>query len=260
MREKETVLCSILLAAYNAEQSITATVESLLRQTHSAIEILIANDASTDGTRRAVSALIERDSRIQATHLRKHRGTAGAYNLLAERAKGEYVAFVESGDIWFADKLERQLALLEKHEADLVYSSYSCINAAGAVTGAAQIVPEECTFTALVQENFIHPSTVVMKSAWAEAYSWDDSYAESAYVYWLTLLQEGALAVGSQEVLIDHRVDQQSSEHSMRERIRNRWQLYRHFLSFTIAQSLWHLILSALRSLQRKGAGKPCNQ
>ena len=103
---------SILLSNYNGEKYLEQAIESVLAQTYGDFEFIIVDDASTDGSR----AIIDRynDERIVRHYSDKNRNLAYSLNLAIELAKGEYIARIDSDDIWEADKLEKQIAYMEE--------------------------------------------------------------------------------------------------------------------------------------------------
>ena len=111
---------SVIIPAYNAENTIVETIISLQKQTLQDIEILVIDDGSKDKTVDVVQQLT--DPRIQV-FIYPNGGVSVARNRGIEKAKGEFIAFVDSDDLWTEDKLELQLAALEQHpDASAVYS------------------------------------------------------------------------------------------------------------------------------------------
>jgi glycosyltransferase involved in cell wall biosynthesis len=111
---------SIILPAYNAEDSIGATIASVLNQRYEDFELLVIDDGSTDGTIDVVKEF--RDPRIQ-TFLGDHAGPAAARNRGLEMAGREFVAFIDADDLWTPDKLALQIMRLEEcPDAGAVYS------------------------------------------------------------------------------------------------------------------------------------------
>lgn len=104
---------SILLSNYNGEKYLEQAIESVLGQTYGDFEFIIVDDASTDGSR----AIIDKyyDERIVRHYSDKNRNLAYSLNIAIELAKGEYIARIDSDDIWEADKLEKQIAYMEKN-------------------------------------------------------------------------------------------------------------------------------------------------
>jgi glycosyltransferase involved in cell wall biosynthesis len=101
---------SVILPVFNGEVTIGRAVRSVLGQTISDLELVVVDDGSTDHTSEVVSGYSE--SRLKSIRLERNSGTAAARNVGISRARGEYIAFLDSDDEWLADKLERQLEMI----------------------------------------------------------------------------------------------------------------------------------------------------
>jgi len=107
---------SIVIPAYNASQWIAETLESVLAQSFSDFEVIVVDDGSTDNTANVVS----RFKRVQYIH-KPNGGEGSARNVGIQAAQGEYIAFVDSDDLWFPDKLRLQLEFLKQTRMGWVY-------------------------------------------------------------------------------------------------------------------------------------------
>jgi teichuronic acid biosynthesis glycosyltransferase TuaG len=106
---------SVVMPAYNAQRYIAATLQSVLDQTYRRFELLVVDDCSTDATREVVAGFSERDARVRLIRLPRNRGApAGPRNVGVAEARGKWVAFLDADDIWHPQKLEIQLAVLER--------------------------------------------------------------------------------------------------------------------------------------------------
>lgn len=119
---KKTI--SVIIPAYNADRFLAKTLESVLAQTYRELEVIVVNDASTDGTAAVIDRYCALDQRIRAVHKKKNEGVSFARNDALELATGEYLLFVD-GDDWIEpDTCRRALSALEDHGADLVLWPY----------------------------------------------------------------------------------------------------------------------------------------
>lgn len=105
---------SVLLCTYNAEKYIRATLESILHQSYTDIEILILDNNSTDRTLDILQKLT--DKRVQIFPSQKNLWPYWGLNFLLEKATGEYIAIQDHDDIWHPEKLAKQVAFLEKNK------------------------------------------------------------------------------------------------------------------------------------------------
>jgi glycosyltransferase involved in cell wall biosynthesis len=113
---KGSSLVSVIVPAYNAENFIERTLNSILAQTYRNIEVLVVDDGSQDRTAEIVKSFVEKDSRVILLK-QKNAGVAAARNLAIEKSRGDYIAPIDADDIWYPQKLEKQVQCMV--EADL---------------------------------------------------------------------------------------------------------------------------------------------
>ena len=131
MNPDSSPLISIIMPAYNAEETIVDSIKSVLYQTLQNWELIIVNDNSTDNTEKVVQPYLT-DKRIILICPQQNRGVAAARNIGIGRSRGTYVAFLDSDDIWLPQKLERQIAFLRKYpELALTYGDYELFDESG---------------------------------------------------------------------------------------------------------------------------------
>ena len=126
-----TPLVSIIMPCYNAECYIAQSIESVLAQTYQNWELLITDDGSTDKSVEIISKYSKNDDRINVMVSDEHQGIARTRNMSISRAKGRFVAFLDSDDIWYPEKLEKQVEYMLEHELAFTYSSYEIIDYQG---------------------------------------------------------------------------------------------------------------------------------
>ncbi|MBO4690503.1 MAG: glycosyltransferase family 2 protein [Paludibacteraceae bacterium] len=119
-------LVSIIMPTYNCGQYIAESIQSVLSQTYSNWELLIIDDCSTDNTRYVVSSF--KDPRIHYQCNQKNSGAAISRNTALRMAKGKYIAFLDSDDLWSPNKLERQIAYMQVNKYAFTYHEYSEID------------------------------------------------------------------------------------------------------------------------------------
>ena len=109
--EKEMPLVSVILPTYNNSQYVAKAIESVLNQTYSNIEFLVADDASTDDT---VQEIMKYKNVIDYIHIYEE-NCGGNFRFLAERANGKYIAVMHSDDLWSMNKIEKQVEYMERN-------------------------------------------------------------------------------------------------------------------------------------------------
>ena len=107
-------LVSVVMPAYNAERFIAKAIESVLNQTIQDFELIVVDDCSKDATASIAEEYSVRDSRVKLLKNEQNLRVAGTRNRALEVCRGEYVALLDSDDIWYPDTLEKQIALAKK--------------------------------------------------------------------------------------------------------------------------------------------------
>lgn len=117
-------LVSVILPVYNRPGWLARAVESVLSQSHTNLELLVVDDGSTDDTRRVLEGFLPRVEILEQSHA----GAEAARNLGLENARGEFVAFIDSDDVWLPDRLSRQLPLFRRPEVGLVFGDAALVD------------------------------------------------------------------------------------------------------------------------------------
>lgn len=126
---------SIITPCYNSAKYIAATIDSIKAQTFEDWELLITDDCSTDDTVAIVESYAKDDERIKLFRLENNAGGGAARNNSIERATGRYIAFCDSDDRWYPEKLAKQLAFMEEKDCAFSYTSYMTCFEDGAIKG-----------------------------------------------------------------------------------------------------------------------------
>jgi len=230
-------LVTVIMPAYNCVHTVEQSVCSIIDQTMSDLELIVIDDGSTDQTFELLMRLKRRDPRIAVLRNDRNNGVAATRNRAINMAKGEYIAFLDSDDIWKADKLEKQIALLNKKNGDLCFTSYEFINVSGMpITQPPYIVPEKTNYYDMLRENTIGLSTVLIRRD-AMQIQFERQWFHEDYVLWLTLLRTGKTAWGLQEVLVTYRLGGRSSNKF--KSAMNRWRIYRSHEKLSFVTSLY---------------------
>jgi len=231
-------LVSIIMPAYNCEQYIEIAIRSVMQQTHESWELLIIDDCSADSTYSIVQSIAQEDSRIRCTRNSTNMGVAKTRNRGLDWAQGDFVAFLDSDDLWHPEKLAVQLCHMINERADLSCTSYAIVDEKGRVSKSAYIVNGDISFRSLLNENTIGCSTVLLSSEIARKFRFVTDFYHEDYCLWLSILQDGYHAVGCSEVLTDWRLIANSRSFNKRKSAMNRWRIYRKHLRLSLPKSI----------------------
>jgi glycosyltransferase involved in cell wall biosynthesis len=157
-------LVSVVVPAFNAEETIRETLESVSRQSYEHLEIIVVDDGSTDGTCDVVEALRARDSRLRLIR-QANGGVGAARNAGIAAASGKYIAPIDADDVWEPEKTDSQVAVLEEwgDSAGFAYCWTRLISEDGELRSCQpRCVAEGRVFLALFFRNFTHNASSPM--------------------------------------------------------------------------------------------------
>ena len=136
-------LVSIIMPSYNTGRFIAETINSVLAQTYSNWELIIVDDCSTDNTDEVVATFC--DDRIRYIKNEKNSGAAVSRNRALREAKGKWIAFLDSDDLWLPEKLEKQIAFMTEKGYSFSYTRYSEIDEESKPLGVTVSGPKKIT-------------------------------------------------------------------------------------------------------------------
>ncbi len=247
----EHILVSVIMPAYNSGIYIEAAIRSVIAQTIPDWELLVLDDGSTDATCAIVDALAAEDPRIRLIQSETNLGVAQARNRGFDLARGQYIALLDSDDLWKPEKLEAQLALLKETGADFSYCSYAIVDGEGKPVKGDYLVPPEVTFESLLRENHIGCSTVLLRREIVTQHRFHPNYYHEDYVLWLQLTQAGLRAAGCTQVLVSWRYLPNSRSFDKKNAAKSRWHIYRDYLKLPLWKSCLVFCSYAAASLKK---------
>ena len=247
----EEKMVSVILPVYNAENSLKDTIDSALSQSHLNLELIIIDDCSTDGSLRIARQCAENDARIRVLNNCVNRSVAFCRNCGIEAARGEYIAFLDSDDIWVQDKLERQISLLIETGSQFTCASYDFIDSEGKPVLRPHYVPDKLDFQSILRENVILCSSVCVDAALLKEHIFRDDYYHEDYVLWLELFRLPIRIVTDRSILTHYRFINTSRSYNKLRSAKERWRIYRDFLNMSIFESLYYISQYAVNGLKK---------
>ncbi|EMG26697.1 TuaG [Listeria fleischmannii 1991] len=230
---------SVIMPAYNSEQYIRSAIDSVLEQSYTQFELLIIDDCSDDRTSKIVKEYT--DKRIKLIQLEENTGASGARNLGIAKAKGRYIAFLDSDDLWKQDKLMKQILFMKEQDIALCYSAYEVMNVEGEqITGIVD-VPSNITYKQLLKNTIIGCLTVVIDTKKTGKVEMPSFKGAEDTATWLSILRVGHKAAGVTEVLACYRKTHTSSLSSNKLNMAKQiWQVYRYDQKLSLLQSAFY--------------------
>lgn len=234
-------LVSVITPVYNKEKYIEATIQSVKSQTYENWELVIVDDCSTDQSAEIVKQYAKNDERIRYYLNENNSGAAESRNRAIELSKGEYIAFLDSDDLWSPDKLEKQLEFMQKRQCAFCFSACNVIDMNGQPNGKVRPVPESVDYKTLLKGNVIPCLTVVLERKCFSNIRMKKMGHED-YILWLDLLQQCGSAYGINEVLGSYREYGSSLSSNKLTAIKWMWNIYRNHLKLGLFKSCWYFL------------------
>jgi glycosyltransferase involved in cell wall biosynthesis len=219
----KNILISIITPNYNCSRFISNAIESVLVQTYKNWEMLIVDDCSTDGSYEMALGYAAKDNRIKVCRMGKNSGAAIARNKAIELSQGEYLAFLDSDDLWFPEKLEKQLKFMIENSCDFSFTEYEHIDENGKRLGIKARVIKRLTYQKLLLHCFPGCLTVMYKQDINGKVYCNNINKNNDHALFLPVVKKCKNAMGLPEILAFYRVRKNSIS-------RNKFQMIKPFI------------------------------
>ena len=199
-------LLSIVMPCYNSENFIARTIKSVIYQTYTNWELIVVDDVSTDKTFQIVSEFANIDSRIKLFRLSEKGFTHGARNYATNKAQGDFIAFLDSDDLWLKNKLQDQMKFMLKTNCPMTISNNYMMDFGGEIFKKPYINPKVTTYNSLMcKKSAIHFSSVIYSVKQLGKHYFQAKEPED-YMFCLELLKIVPQALNVNEILTVYRI------------------------------------------------------
>jgi teichuronic acid biosynthesis glycosyltransferase TuaG len=245
-------LISIITPVYNSRKYIEETVQSVLNQTYTNWEMVIVDDCSTDGSVAIINKFVAMDNRIRLIEQPVNMGHPSyARNIALKEAKGKYIAFLDSDDVWYPNKLELQTNYI-KHNPDcyILCSSYEKINEHGESRNRIVLSKRKVNYKELLKSNSIGNLTGMYNQD-RLGKCFQEPIIHEDYIMWLALVKVAGSAHGIPEVTAKYRIHDNSVSSSKTKVLRAQWYIYRRILHLNVVTSIFYFTCYAYFGLKK---------
>lgn len=244
-------LVSIITPAYNAEKYIKDTIASVIAQTYTNWEMIIVDDSSNDNTNEIIKEYQQKEKKIRLITLLKNQGIANARNIAIQNARGRYIAFLDSDDIWEKEKLEKQINFMRKNNVYFSYHDYKLLNLS---TKKEKIisVPKQLDYLTLLKGNRTGSClTICLDRKIVDEINFPNAKHED-YICWLNILKKyNLIAFGLNEILGTYKVGKKSiTSNKLQSAIWN-WQVYRQSQKLSIIKSIYYMYFYIINGIKK---------
>ena len=224
-------LVSVIMPTYNTVAFLADSIESILNQTYTNLELLITDDCSSDkNTIDLLNKYAQKDDRVKLAFLKENLGPGVARNNAIERAQGQYIAFCDSDDRWMPNKLELQIAAMKNGGYTLCCSSYIICDENNNNIGI-NISPQHITFSMMKRDNKVGCLTAIYDiRALGRKYYMPKIRKRQDWGLWISVLKKCEVGYGVKKPIGYYRIRKNSVSSNKWELIRYHAMLYQQML------------------------------
>jgi len=242
MKKIDEQLVSIITSCFNSEKYISQAIESVLAQTYQHWEMLIVDDCSVDNSVLIINRYLEKDKRIKLfVNGKNSKSPVEPRNIGIKNARGRYIAFLDSDDIWLPTKLENQMKKFTEDNIAIVFSYYEKISEKGKRKNRIIFSPHIVIYKELLKGDCIGFSTAIYDNEKCRKKYFENIGAED-FAFWLSMLRSGFIAINTKTVEVLYRIRTGSLSSKKIKAAKWTWDIYRKVLDFSVFKSVFYFI------------------
>lgn len=244
-------LVSIVMPNYNGSKYLEETVRSVIAQTYQNWELLFVDDCSSDDSLELVRAF--GDERIRIFQNEKNSGAAVSRNLALKMAKGRWIAFLDSDDLWLPDKLAEQLGFMVSNGYHFSYTPYSQIDETGKPLNVEVTGPHRVNKRKMYRYDYVGCLTVIYDREHIGLVQVEPSLlSRNDYAIWLEVCEHCDCFLFEKN-LARYRIRKNSLSHrGLKRKLYSQYRLFRYGRKMGIVRALWHTLVNMVFGVLKK--------
>ncbi len=244
-------LVSIIMPSYNTGNFIVKTLQSVLDQTYTNWELIIVDDCSTDDTDERIKPYLS-DERIRYLKNEKNSGAAVSRNRALREAKGKWIAFLDSDDLWLPEKLEKQLAFMKENGYRFSYTDYLEIREDSTPNGKMVSGPKKITKSGMYGYCWPGCLTVMYDAEAIGLIQIADIKKNNDYAMWLKVCQKANCYLLNESLAKYRKRSGSISNHGYTKLIKWHYRLFREAVGENPILSGWHTFWNLFYGVVKK--------
>ena len=245
------MLVSIITPSYNSERFIKECIISVIKQTYTDWELLIVDDFSSDKTVQYIKEFSENEKRIKPIFLKKNIGPAKARNIALSNAKGDFIAFLDSDDIWNTMKLQKQVSFMLENNIAFSYTSYKVISEQGFEINKVDAL-ELVNYKTYLKNTIIGCLSVVINKNIVGNFEMKNLKTSHDMALWLDIMKRGFVAHGLNEYLASYRLVRGSNTSKKIFAAIGVWKIYRKIENLNFFYSLYCFLFYIKNAIKKR--------
>jgi len=243
---------SVITPVHNSSDYIADTINSVINQTYQNWEMILVDDFSADNSVEIIQAYQEKSNKIKLIQSDTNVGAAEARNIALRQAKGDYIAFLDSDDMWLPNKLERQTQFMKSNNYAFSFTAYQRVNQNNTKTINRIGVPKFIGYNGFLRNTIIGTLTVMIDKRQTGYFEMPNIRSSHDMVLWCEILKRGFKAYGINEVLAYYRIVGDSNTAKKWKAAKDVWRVYRDIEKLSWVKSAFNFSLYAFNALKKR--------
>lgn len=245
------ILVSVIIPYFKKKNYIQETLKSVSNQTYKNLEILIIYDDKDISDLKILKFLKKKDKRIKIIVNKNTLGAGFSRNVGIKSAKGKFIAFIDSDDLWKKNKIKFQLDFMLKNNLKACHSSYEVINSNNKIKKVRKS-KKYTNFNQLLKSCNIGLSTVMVKrKIFSKDLKFPSLRTKEDFVLWLKFLKKGYIIGYIKKNLTSWRDLDDSLSSSNIQKLKDGFTVYNKYMKFNILKSFYYLFILCLNSIKK---------
>ena len=246
-------LISIIIPYYKKKKFFQKTIKSVLKQTHKNFEIILIYDDVDKTELPFVKFILRKVKNVKIIVNKKNLGAGYSRNIGIKKSNSRLIAFLDSDDIWHKDKLKKQIKFMKMKKVDFSFTDYSIIDKNKKKLKKIIRAPKIITYQNLLFSCDIGLSTVMINSRLLKKEKFPNLKTKEDYLLWIKLSKKKKIKMlGINETLASWRQTNNSLSSSIKQKLKDAFLVYNHYLKFNFLKSLILVFLLSVNSLTKK--------
>ncbi len=224
-------------------------MNSVLDQTYPNWEHILVDDCSSDTSEAIIKSFQEKDPRIKYQCLEKNSGAGIARNKAIEFAQGKFIAFLDSDDQWYPQKLEKQVRFMQKNDFHFTFTDYDMVDETGQKLSKYIKCKSQVTYKSALYKNPIGCLTVIYNTDFFGKQYMPSIRKRQDYGLWLTLLKKTD-GYGLRECLASYRLGNESISANKLDLLKYEWKIYRQEEGLSWIKAAFYLLSAIILKLK----------
>ena len=244
-------LISIIIPFYKKKKYISQTINSIIKQSYKNFELILIYDDPDKSDLKYVKKILKKIKRKKIIINNVNIGAGLSRNLGILKAKGKYISFIDSDDIWKKDKLKNQLLFMLDNNIEFCFTSYSIINKKNTIIKFIK-AKKNIEYKDLIKSCDIGLSTVMLKKKLLKNTKFPKIKTKEDYVLWLKLSKKNIKMMGFDQKLVLWRKLDNSLSSSVFQRVHDAFYVYNTHLNFNFIKSIYYIFLMSFNFFKKR--------